>query len=97
MLHLEIRLHLISRPFLDRERLLFQRVQRAGRTQVDRDIRPAFDLERERLDDAEAGVGWVREGIAGAYAEGGFPTVEGVVILIWGVFVRGIGYWEGRM
>lgn len=71
--------------FFDDERLRFESFDRAGSGQVDDGVGSTFDFEGERSDNAATLVfgvdcNWWGRG----NAEGGFPTVEGFVILVYG-------------
>lgn len=84
MLHHKGRLHAEMGAFFDDERLLSETFDRAWSGQVDGDVRSTFDFEGERSDNAATIVfgvdcNWWRRG----NAEGGFPTVEGFVILVY--------------
>ena len=84
MLHYEIRFHAEFSSFLDGERGLFEIFEGTGAGQVDGDVGSAFDFEGERFDDAAALVfGVDGDGGGGGDAEGGFPAVEGFVVLVW--------------
>jgi hypothetical protein len=83
VLHLELRLHAELRALLDGEGLVLERLDGAGRLEVDDDVRAAFDLEAEREDDALARVVGVREVFALPEAERLFPLAEGLVVLVW--------------
>ena len=87
MLHDEVGLHAELGSFLDGEGFRFERLDGAGGGQVDGDVGAAFDLERERLDDAATVIlGVYEDGRGGGNAEGGFPAVEGFVVLVWGIW-----------
>lgn len=84
MLHYEVCFHAEFSSFLDGERGLFQVLEGTGAGQVDGDVWSAFDFEGERFDDAAALVfGVDGDGRGGGDAEGGFPAVEGFVVLVW--------------
>ena len=84
MLHDEIGLHAELGPLLDGEGFRLERLDGPGSGQVDGDVGAAFDLESERLDDAAAVIlGVYEDGRGRGNAEGGFPAVEGFVVLVW--------------
>ena len=60
----ELGLHLILATFFDSERFLLERFEGPSSGEIDCDIGSAFNLEGERLDDAEAGVIGIRNGVA---------------------------------
>lgn len=98
MLYHEIRLHTEFGAFLDGERGLLEIFDGVGAGQVNGDVGAAFDFEGERFDDAAALVfgvdvdGWGR-----GDAEGGFPAVEGFVVLVWeGRCQENIFTWKGK-
>lgn len=85
MLHDKGRLHAERGAFFDDEWLLFESLDRSWSSQVDGDVWSTFDFEGKRLDNAATMVIGVdcnrrRRG----NAEGGFPTVEGFVISVYG-------------
>jgi hypothetical protein len=84
MLHLELGLHAELRALLDPERLVLELLERAGRLEVDDDVRAALDLEAQGEDDALARVVGVAERVAAAEAERLFPLAEGLVVLVCG-------------
>ena len=89
MLHDELRLHAKGCPFLDGERLASKLLHATGGGQVDGDVGAAVDFQSEGFDHAAAFVGGVN-GESGRVgdAEGGFPAVEGFVVLVWGGCIR---------
>jgi hypothetical protein len=82
VLDLELHLHAERRTLLDCERFAFERFHGAGSPQVDDNVWTAFDFEPEREDDAFAWVVGVGNVFALAEAEGGFPLLEGLVVLV---------------
>lgn len=70
---------------LDYEGFLLELLQRIRTGQVHNDIWTARRLNRQRLDDAGAGVVRVGDGIAGGQAQRRLPPVQGLVI---GVYKR---------
>lgn len=68
--------------FFDRERFVFERLEGVGARQVERDVWAAGGFNGEGLDDAFARVVGVADGVAGVEAQGGFPAVEGFVVLV---------------
>lgn len=84
MLYDEIGLHAELGPLLDGEGFRLERLDGTGSGQVDGDVGAAFDLESERLDDAATVIlGVYEDGRGRGNAEGGFPAVEGFVVLVW--------------
>ena len=73
MLDLEDGLHVELRAFLDGEWLALEFLERARCGQVDDDAGATFDLERERMDDAAAGIRRIGSCRAGRYAQRCFP------------------------
>lgn len=84
MLNHKVRLHAETSPFLNSERLVLESIDGARSSQVDNDVRTAFDFEGEGLDDTFALVvgihcyGWGRR-----EAEGGLPAIERLIFLIY--------------
>jgi len=84
MLDLKLGLHAEFGSLLDGEWFVFQSFDGSRRREVDGNVWTTFDFEGEGFDDAAAGVtGGGGEGGAGGDAEGGFPAVEGFVVLVW--------------
>lgn len=84
MLHDKVRLHAELCPLLDGEGFRLERLDGTGGGQVDGDVGAAIDFEGEGSDDAAALVFGVDvDGGGGGDAEGGFPAVEGFVVLVW--------------
>ena len=69
--------------FFDGEGFRLEGFDGAGSGQVDGDVRSTFDFEGEGSDDAASLIFGVDcDGGGGGDAEGGFPAVEGFVILV---------------
>lgn len=82
MLDAEASLHAEGSALLDGERLLVERLEGAGLSQVDDDVGSAFDFKTQREQDDLARVIGVGDGVAAAEAERLFPLAEGLVILV---------------
>lgn len=96
MVHLEDNLDPERSALLDGERLILETLESAGGGEVDEDIGAAFDFQGEGLDDAFAGVVGVADGFAAVQAQGGFPAVEGFVVLVcWCIILVSV-YMLGR-
>lgn len=67
---------------LDLKGLVLQLVNCALSGDIDHNVGTTFDLEGEGLDDACSGVFGVANRFAGVEAEGGFPAVEGFIMLV---------------
>lgn len=83
-------LHAELCAFFDGEGFRFEGLDGARGRQVDGDVGAGVDFEGEGSDDAAALVfGVDGDGGRGGDAEGGFPAVEGFVVLVWqGIGVR---------
>lgn len=73
---------------LDREGLVLEFLEGAGRGNIDHDIGAAFDFKGEGLDDTCSRIVGVSDGVASGQTEGGFPAVERFVVLVWLLLVR---------
>lgn len=82
MLDLELRLHAERSTLLDDEGLLLESLKSTGGLEIDDDVGAALDLEAKRVDDAFAGVAGVRNVLALTETEGGFPLVQGLILLV---------------
>ena len=84
MLHSKIGLHTELSAFLDREWFLLELFNATGGSQVDHEVRTSGNFEGEGCDYTFSFVGGVHgERFAcSAKAEGGFPSVEGFIVLI---------------
>lgn len=81
-MHLELDLDAEGRSLLDCKWLFLERLEGTGRRQLNHHVGTALDLQGEGLDDAFSGVVGVADRVAGVEAEGGFPAVQGFVILV---------------
>jgi hypothetical protein len=88
VLDLELSLHAECGALLDCKRFALECLNSARRPQVDDDVFTTFDFETEREDDAFAGVAGVGDVLALTEAEGGFPLLEGLVVLVYDGEVR---------
>ena len=88
MLDFELGLHAESSALLDGEWLALERLDSARRPQVNDNVFATFDLETEREDDTFAGVVGVRDVLALTEAEGGFPLLQRLVVLVCSRSVR---------
>jgi hypothetical protein len=80
--HLELHLDAEGRSLLDCKRLVLERLEGAGRGQLNHHVGAALDLQGEGLNDAFSGVLGVADRVAGVEAQGGFPAVQGFVIFV---------------
>ena len=69
---------------LDGEGFVFQALEGTGGGELDDHVWPSLDLESQGLDDALPGVIGVSNGLAGVQTQGGFPAVQGFVVLVCG-------------
>lgn len=82
MLDLELCLHAEGGTLLDDEGLLLESLKSTGGLEVDDDVGAALDLEAKRVDDAFAGIAGVRNVLALTETKGGFPLVQGLILLV---------------
>lgn len=67
---------------LDREGLILERIEGSRGGHVDDHILASLDFQGQGLDDALSGIVGVADGFAGVQAQGGFPAVEGFIVLV---------------
>lgn len=81
-------LHAEFGSFFDGERLGLEFLNGTGRVQVNDDVGASFDFESQGLNHAAALIGGVH-GERGRVrdTEGGLPTVEGFIVLVWWIAV----------
>lgn len=69
--------------FLDSEWFVLERLESVGSGKVEGEVGAAGGLNGQRFDDAFARVVGIANGVAGVQAKRGFPSVEGLVVLVW--------------
>lgn len=82
MLDAEAGLHAEASTLLDGKRLLVEGLQGTGLSEINDDVRSAFDFEAKREQDHFARVVGVRDGVAAAETKRLFPLAEGLIVLV---------------
>ena len=83
MVDLEGSLDVELGALLNLEWLVLELIDGAGSGEIDNDVGSAIDLQRERLDNALAGVVGLMDGLACVQAERSLPALHGLIVLIY--------------